>query len=220
MTFCLEWDQRYKENTHLGIWPWSDLVSYVMRHARPANTQFKVLEIGCGAGANIPFFQHLGVEYYAVEGSPTIVNTLWERYPDLRNNLTIGDFTRKIPFDGPFDLIVDRGSLTCNTTDAIRNALGILYDKLAPEGKYIGIDWFSVDHSDYQKAELEDPYTSRNLSEGHLANTGFVHFSDKPHLEDLFSKFQIEVMEHKVVTREVPADDFVLAVWNFVARKV
>ena len=53
MSFSNEWENRYKAKTHLSIWPWSDLVSLVMRH-KPIKENFKVLELGCGAGANIP----------------------------------------------------------------------------------------------------------------------------------------------------------------------
>ena len=56
MNFSKEWEERYRENTHLSVWPWSNLISYVMRYARPENKDFSVLELGCGAGANIPFF--------------------------------------------------------------------------------------------------------------------------------------------------------------------
>ena len=59
MTFSQEWDNRFKENKNISIWPWSDLVSFVMRYAKPSNPQFRVLELGCGAGANIPFFLSL-----------------------------------------------------------------------------------------------------------------------------------------------------------------
>ena len=60
MSFSNEWDESYKKNTHLSIWPWSDLVSYVMRYARPENPKnCNVLELGCGAGANIDFFKWL-----------------------------------------------------------------------------------------------------------------------------------------------------------------
>ena len=34
MTFSNEWDQRYQENTHMSIWPWSDLVSFVKRYSK------------------------------------------------------------------------------------------------------------------------------------------------------------------------------------------
>ena len=73
MTFSLEWDERYSSNTQMSIWPWSDLVSYVIRYAKPARKQIRVLELGCGAGANIPFFLAQGFKYYGIEGSNTII---------------------------------------------------------------------------------------------------------------------------------------------------
>ena len=47
----------------------------------------RVLELGCGAGANIPFFLALGMDYYAIEGSPTIVKQLHKRYADLADKI-------------------------------------------------------------------------------------------------------------------------------------
>jgi len=46
-----------------------------------------------------------------------------------------------------------------------------------------------------------------------------VHFSDKTHLEKLFSGFELEIMEHKTIRREKPQAGYTLATWNFVARK-
>ena len=55
--FSSEWDDQYSIGRLGSRWPWSDVVSYVMRYVRPQNKKIKVLELGCGAGANIPFFQ-------------------------------------------------------------------------------------------------------------------------------------------------------------------
>lgn len=43
MSFSSESDARYKEKTQRCIWPFSDLVSYVMRYVRPAGSNFNVL---------------------------------------------------------------------------------------------------------------------------------------------------------------------------------
>jgi len=204
----------------MSIWPWSDLVSYVMRYSRPSSPGFKVLELGCGAGANIPFFRYLGVEYYAIEGSETIVESLWGRYPELRNNIIIGDITEAIPFAGQFDLVVDRSSLTHNSSAAIKGSLSHVSNRLKPRCKYIGIDWFGTLHSDYRNGDPgEDEYTRSNYKKGQFARVGRVHFSDKSHLEELFSDFEIEIMELKTIRREIPEDRHIFASWNLVARK-
>jgi len=223
MNFQKEWDEKYKQNKQMSIWPWSDLVSYVMRYARPHSGDFKVLELGCGAGANIPFFEWLGVKYFAIEGSHTIVSHLSNKFPKLEENIVAGDFTETIPFDGPFDLVVDRSSLTHNKTSAIINALSLVLGRLKPGGKFIGIDWFSTEHAAYFEGEnLEDPFTKCNYRTGQFADIGVVHFSSREHLEYLFADFVIETLEHKIIRRDKQLDaecGKVFAAWNFVAIK-
>lgn len=220
MAFSTEWERRYQENTHISIWPWSDLVSYVMRYARPDHEGFRVLELGCGAGANIPFFQYLGVDYYAIEGSSAIVDRVCNKFPELKGKIVVGDFTKEIDFDLPFDLIVDRGALTHNTTAAIKNCLGMVYASLKQGGKMIGIDWFSFSHTEFKKGiQVEDQYTRSGYTDGQFAFVGNVHFSDENHLLDLFDQFTMEILEHKVINKQIPEDGQVFAAWNFVARK-
>ena len=219
MGFSREWNERYQYSTHLSVWPWSDLVSHVMRYCRPDRSGYSVLELGCGAGANIPFFISLGVDYHAIEGSEEIVRKLWEKFPELKNSIVVGDFTKDIPFSGPFDLIADRASLTHNTTAAIKDTVALLKTRLKPGSKFVGIDWFSTKHSDYGHGEpAEDLYTRRNIEKGTFAGVGCVHFSDRSHLAELFSGFEFQLLEHKTVRREIPAgDNHVFAGWNFVA---
>jgi SAM-dependent methyltransferase len=220
MGFSKEWDDQYRANAHMSIWPWSDLVSYVLRYAPPKSASCKVLELGCGAGANIPFFRHLDVDYYAIEGSEFIVRKLWGTFPDYKSRIATGDFTQDIPFDGPFDLVVDRASLTHATTSGIQNALKMIRVRMNPGGMYIGIDWFSTMHSDSGTGSpREDEHTRVDATEGQFAGLGVVHFSDQEHLIDLFSGFRMQIMEHKVVRREIPSDEHVFASWNFVAVK-
>lgn len=220
MTFSQEWNQRYKENTHISVWPWSDLVSHVMHYSNPLKKNLKVLELGCGAGANIPFFTSFdSVEYYSVEGSSIIVKKLWKKFPKLKENIIIGDFIHKIPLKTKFDLIVDRAAVTCNSTKAIRKCINEIYSKLKVRGIYIGIDWYSTLSSEFKQGESVDEYTKKNYKTGSFANTGLVHFSDKEHIVDLFKKFAILTLEHKIRTVEIPNEQNILATWNFVVQK-
>ena len=219
MTFSSEWDERYRSNLQMSVWPFSDLVSYVNRYTKPAGKQTRVLELGCGAGANIPFFLGQGFKYYGIEGSNTIINKLKRKFPKIKNNLVVGDFTKQIQFKEKFDLVVDRSSLSHNTTDGIKNCLELVYDKMKKDSTYIGIDWFSTDHHDYSNfVKKLDMYSRTEYSKGQFADVGIVHFTNKSHLLKLFKKFEILVLEHKVVTKEIP-EKKKFAGWNFVARK-
>lgn len=221
MTFSTEWEGLFRGDTHLSQWPWSDLVSYVYRYAHPEAGFRRVLEVGCGAGANIPLFLRLGMDYWAVEGSPTIVARLHTAFPELAESIVVGDFTCEIPFEGPFDLVVDRGSLTHNDTASIRQALRLIHERLRPGGKLLGIDWFSDAHGDSSAGVAVDAHTRRDIPEGHLKGTGQVHFSSREHLLGLLSEggFVLERLEHKRNEVSIPSDGGCLAWWKFVAVK-
>lgn len=221
MGYSANWDQRYQQNTHMTVWPFSDLISFTMRYARPSGHGFKVLELGCGVGANIPFFLAQGAEFYAVDGSQFSVDQLHERYPNLKNNIIVGDFTQKLDFPVEFDLVVDRGSLTCNHTAGIAACIELVHQKLKPGGKFIGIDWLSTEYPMFLKGSpAEDEYTRRDYKTGPYVDVGRVHYADKPLILKLFKGFEIRVLEHKVTTRDTPDDGWKQASWNFVAQKI
>lgn len=220
MGFSREWDSVYSSGQHVSIWPWSELVSYVMRYARPRQPGYRVLEVGCGAGANIPFFLHLKADYYGIDGSPTIIAQLKERYPAIASQLAVADFTSDLHFKGSFDLIVDRSSLTCNSTAAIKDSIVLIRDSLKSGGKYIGIDWHSTASSQFPLgAPVDDDYTRTGYTSGQFGNIGKCHFCDKEHLLSLFSSFNVELLEHKIIHREIPRDGGQTAWWNIVAAK-
>lgn len=220
MNFSTEWEDVYSSGKGGDLWPWSDLVSYVMRYTQLAKTPYRVLELGCAIGANVPFFEHLGVEYYGIEGSASAVQELQKRFPKFSEHIVVGDFTKSIPFDVAFDLIVDRASLTHNTTKAIQNCIDLIRKNLTPNGLFIGIDWFSTVHSDFKIGlEAGDPNTKEHFEKGQFKDIGRTHFSDKEHLELLFKDFTITKLEHKTVIGEIPHENHTFASWNFVAQK-
>lgn len=216
--FSPEWDKLYQRQMQMSVWPWSLLVSFVMRYAKLESGD-RVLELGCGAGANIPFFLSLEIDYFAVEGSESIVARLHSKFPDLKEKIICGDFTETLP-DVEFDVIVDRGSLTCNNSLAISRCLQMSHDRLRQGGMYIGIDWYSTESDEYRSGEqAEDRYTRTNFTDGYFANMGRVHFSSKEHLLELFSSFDMLVLTHQGIVEHMPGINKTVASWNFVARK-
>jgi SAM-dependent methyltransferase len=221
MSFSKEWEQRYFECTHLSIWPWSDVVSLVHRYCKSMiASEASVLEMGCGAGANIPLFMSLGFDFKAVDGSELIVKNLHQRYPELIDQIVCGDFTIEQPFGGNFDLVLDRASITHNSTKSIRSALKVVLDSLKSGGIFIGVDWFSINHSDFTRGiPVEDDYTRTDFAQGQFSGVGKVHFSDEIHLRKLFSDFEIIFLEEKMACSHEPKTDHQFASWNIVARK-
>jgi SAM-dependent methyltransferase len=203
----------------MSSWPWSDLVSKVKYFVDFTKDDLNVLELGCGAGANIPFFLSLPIQYFSIDGSKIIIDKLKQKFPSISKQLQVGDFTKKIPYNIDFDLIVDRAAITCNSTERIQFCLDMVYDKLKPGGKFIGIDWYSTDCSDFNKGKkVDDDFTCIDFKEGEFANIGKIHFSNKQHLLQLFSKFKIIHMEHKIVKNEFENDN-IFATWNIVVEK-
>lgn len=220
MGFSVEWDERYLEGAQYALWPWSEMVSYFNRYAKPFNADTKILEIGFGVGANVPFFRAIGVDYYGIEGSVTGVTRVCDAYPELRGRLIMGDFTQ-YDYKDTYDIVIDRSSMTTNDTASIRRGLRNLSASMKRGSKYIGIDWFSVEHSDSGVGDVIDEYTRANADSGQFVGLGKVHFSDKKHLVDLFSEagFDLVRLEHKRHTIEIPDEGHVFAAWNLVAIK-
>jgi len=215
----MEWEKIYSEGKQIVQWPWSDLISYVMRYS-DIKEGSKILELGCGTGANIPFFLSLGVDYYGIEQSQTAVNYILDKYPNV--NVKVGDFCSSIDFNIEFDLIVDRASVTHNTTKDIKKCLELVHNKLKSDGKYIGIDWFSIQHSDYIDCSnyiINDFLSCCNFQQGQFKDVGITHFSNETHLKKLFNKYNIEVLQEKIINNIIPNNESQFAAFNFVATK-
>ena len=223
VSFSTEWNDVYQSGAQNSVWPWSDLVSFVMRYARPDRNPYRVLELGFGAGANVQFFLSIGATYSGLEGSTVAVDKVRERFAGTTGvSLVCGDFTQEIPFDSSFDLVVDRSSITHNCTASVQKCLALIHLSMRSGAKFIGIDWFSTDNADFLSGrDMGDYYTRAGFARGQFKDVGVVHFSDKRHLEGLLTAagFKIERLEHKRIETSEPAGTGAMAWWNFVVVK-
>ena len=170
--------------------------------------------------ANIPFFKSIDFEYFAIEGSKTIVKQLHKRFPEIAKHIICEDFTVKIPFNIKFDLILDRSAITHNNLKSIKNTLSMIKESLNDQGFFIGIDWFSKNHSDSKKGiRVDDDFTRDQFLDGQFNNVGKVHFSDLEHLKNLLFDFEIIHLKEKIIKDFISNESYQFASWNFVARK-
>lgn len=216
------WDNLYANGRHISVWPWSDVVSLVMRYARPPSdsTDFRVIELGCGVGANIPFFNALGVDFHAIDASPTAIMRLRDAFPQLAGKLVVGDFTAAWPVDGEFDLVVDRAAITHNDLTGITWAFAEIRRRLKPGGRFVCVDLFSAASSEAGAGEPGSEKGTRvNFRAGPLAGTGRAHFFDEAELRGLLAEFELLHLQHKVVTT-VDQDRRDFSTWSFVAKRL
>lgn len=221
MGFSDNWDERYKAGEHQSVWPWSNLVSLVFGYTkmRALKDAFRVVEFGCGAGANIPIFAAYQADYHGLDGSPHTIEMLQQKFPQYKGQLKAGDFTKPLDFEGNFDLVVDRAAITHNNTAGVQAALQNAHHCLKPGGIFIGNDWFSTQHDEYRKGErAEDEFTRTNYREGPFANLGRVHFSSEAHMKELFKNFEILHLAHVLEENKTPHKRMV-GMWQIVAKK-
>ncbi|KZN39509.1 hypothetical protein N480_01350 [Pseudoalteromonas luteoviolacea S2607] len=220
MAFCENWDKLYRNNQHMSVWPWSDVVSVSLRHTelKNASDDFRVLEVGCGAGANFPFFLTYTNNVYGIDGSDFIIGQLQQRFPSISENLFCGDFTQPWPFNKTFDLIVDRGASVHNPPSSIKRYLKTALEQLKSGGVLVITDWFSTEHSEYESApESIDKYTKAGYVQGPFAQVGNVNFFDKELILELVTDFEIISLSHTVNTSHNSEDRY--ASWNMILRK-
>lgn len=220
--FSIEWEKLYKRNLHSPLWPWSDVISYVNIYCKNNVNFKKVLEIGCGSGANIPFFEKRGDYFYGIDGSKEIIKKLRKKYPKLKNNLVAGDFTKEIKFQEIFDVVIDRGSSIHNASSDIEQCIKLIFKKLRKKGIYIGVDLFAWDHTAAKLGNYVDKFTRKNINTNQFRGAGKVHFFTKQNLIKLFARngFEILSLEHTSKKILIGKEKVNNSTFNIVAKKL
>jgi len=219
--FSQSYDNIYNDNLQNSVWPWSDLVSKVMyiRHTLPRS--FNVLELGCGRGANIKFLRSVNANYYGIDASLKAISTLKNNYPDLKNNLFCGNFIEEFPINKKIDLIIDRASLTCNSTNDIKKCLQWIKNILKTRSFFVGVDWYSTKHDEFKKglAQKNDSFL-KSYPESSFFQPPQMHFSNAEHLQNLFYEYDLIHMEEKTTKHFVKYKNIptIISSWNFIAK--
>ncbi len=223
MSFSEKWEDAYVQNKHYSVWPWSNLIS-IFYKVYDSQKHIDVLELGCGAGANIPFFNTLSnIRYHGVDGSPTAIQYLVNKFPHQSDDLKAEDFSKQFGFEKKFDVIFDRAALTCNRLSGIEDCLKKVDEHLKPGGYFIGVDWYSTSstYAGLGKELCDGGKTRSEYESGPFKNVEPVHFFDKEEILRLFNGYELEFLQH------TDAESFDLdsscsyhhTGWNFIFKK-
>lgn len=185
------WDSIFR-GKEWGKYPPEHVVRFVARSFAAAADRSKVrlLEIGCGPGANVWFMAREGFSVCGIDGSPTAIDRAKQRLASegLMADLRVGDFGRLPWPDSFFDGVIENVSLYCNPAAAIESALSEVHRVLQPGAPFLS-SFFSDRTWGYGTGNTIEPDGFMDLREGPLAGAGFCLFLNRDRISELFHAF-------------------------------
>jgi SAM-dependent methyltransferase len=190
----VSWDpawERVFSSQEWGRYPPEELIRFVARRFYGAADRgaVKILELGCGPGANLWYLAREGFAAYGLDGSPTAVRKAGERLAaeGLRAELTVGDVTKLTDLypAASFDGAIDVACLECNRLDAVAAALDAVAAVLRPGGHVFSMAIARGSWGD-GLGEPVEPGTFTGIEEGPVAGKGVCHFFSRDEIDDHF----------------------------------
>lgn len=131
------WNNIFKSRSW-GRYPSEELVRFTGRRffSHPDRASVRILEIGCGPGANVWFLAREGFTVTGLDGSAAAVKICAERMAEegLKAEVLTGD-AFDLPFDdGAFDCVIDVECLSTNVYDDAKKMIAEAHRVSAPGG--------------------------------------------------------------------------------------
>lgn len=224
--FDNKWEENvYSKGKQLNRYPFTDLVSYVMRlygERLRAGEKLRALELGFGGGNNIAFLSAEGFDTYGIEGSVSAHSFACQRLKasGLKAELVVGDFT-SLPYDNEFfDLVIDREAIYCNMPSAIKKTIQEIH-RVLRKGCCFLTFMYSLEHGGrlLDGGKLCDKSTYTDFTQGSFAGTGAAHFFSEEEIVEYLNGFEIEFMRHQRVDSLRPYKRNEYAEYHTCARK-
>jgi len=159
-------------------------------------SKVRLLEIGCGPGANVWFMAREGFSVCGIDGSATAIYQATQRLTSegLLADLHIGDYAHLPWPDATFDGAIENVSLYSNPSRAIERALNEVHRVLRPGAPFLS-SFFSDQTWGYGEGNMIEPGGFIDLREGPLAGAGFCLFLNRNRVPELFHAFADIIVE-------------------------
>ncbi len=185
------WEQIF-QSKEWGKYPPEHVIRFVARnfYGVKDRSQVRLLELGCGPGANVWYMAREGFMVSGIDGSPTAIQQACRRLSDegLAADLRVGDFARLPWPDESFGGAVENVSLYTNRWTDIQRALGEVRRVLKPGAPFLS-SFFTDRTWGYGLGDMVETDGFANLRQGPLAGVGFCLFLKRARVPDLFHGF-------------------------------
>jgi SAM-dependent methyltransferase len=217
------WEQLYGEGKYLNRYPFDAVVSFIFRF-RPrekSRHDITILEVGCGAGNNLWFAAREGFQVIGIDGSFQALLYAQQRFAedDLEGQFAVADFTR-LPFEAKvFDLVIDRGALTCCGKAAVQQAVTEVWRVLKANGHFL-CNPYSDRHSSYVAGTPKSDGLMADITVGTLVGVGKIGFYGRQDIHRLFARaWKLLSIQHVETTDMLQPQYTVHAEWRIIAQK-
>ena len=224
MKFDEHWETDiYIRGNHVNRYPFDHVVTTVFKYfGGHDRSQVDILELGCGTANNIAFLAQEGFRATGVDGSISAIEIgkKFLKSKNLEANLECFDFTNLGRFtDNSFDMVIDRGSITHNSRDAIVSTISEVRRVLKNGGVFLS-HIFSDHHSGIKYGTSNGDGSYAGFSQGCLQQYKFVFFfaSIQDTVEFYDSNFVVLTKIH-VVHQNFSAKNDVQAMWYVTCLK-
>lgn len=187
------WDDIFRARGW-GRYPPEELVRFIARtfFKAPDRKVVRLLEVGCGPGANVWMMAREGFSVSAIDGSSAAIEQLCARLETEGiefdpQEMKVGNFARLPWPDATFDAVIDMEGLSANLMPVIRQTIAEIHRVLKPGGILFS-KMFGPQCTGAGTGVQLEPNTSAE-PEGPLAGIGSVHFFTPDELDDLFAAF-------------------------------
>lgn len=189
-SFHEEWE-RIHSTQEWGKYPSEQVVRFVARnYYKSDRKQIRILDFGCGAGANTWFLAREGFDVYAFDGSKSAVKRAAEylNAEGCRNvKFAVMDGAEIEYEDQFFDCVIDSACIYANTTDNICRMYAQVY-RVLKEGGRIFSSCFGTKTDGVGTGELLETGTYENVETGVLAGRAIVHYFTQSEFEGLLKE--------------------------------
>ena len=190
------WDKVFK-NQIWGKYPAEPIIRFVSKNYpdKKINSKLKVLEVGCGTGANLWFLSKNNFQTFGIDGSVVALKSAKKLLREFNSNakLTKGDII-SLPYkDNTFDLIIDMECIYANSEFHTRKILDEIYRVMKPGSFFLSIS-FSTKTTGYNsgKRYKNEKNTFTGLKNGPLKKDySLIRFLDKGSIKRIYSNFKI-----------------------------
>ncbi|MBK9018665.1 MAG: class I SAM-dependent methyltransferase [Sulfuritalea sp.] len=197
------WDSLFSR-VEWGKYPGEELIRFVARkfYSAPDRRAVRLLEVGCGTGANVWFMAREGFSVDGVDGSQVALDSAANRLAGegLHAGFVLGDAMR-LPYEADlFDAVIDVECIYANSLADSRKIIAECHRVLKPGG-WIYSKTFATGMSGEETAEAlpGEPHTYVRMPDAPLhSDYGIIRLTSReeiPVLYGAFSELEVDYIE-------------------------